>query len=240
MLDSYFYHGHIRTLISTFGSLFTGLKIVRTNEEGRISSLVQVPIRYVTADKFLDKPDTEKPFVEQFPRMTFELVDYTYNTSAINNKFNYHVNDSIDLPDQVGVIFSPAPYKANLNLYIIAKNNSDCLQIVEQILPFFKPSILIEVKNDLIEDQNITYPVTLNSISFDDNYEGSFDDARYVRYTLSFTTEVYFYGVGKTPYDSFVQTFSDTYDNSNYLHAKLVDDGSTPIITKTLINYETD
>ena len=37
-------------------------------------------------------------------------------------------------------------------------------------------------------------PITLNSVSMEDTYEGSFEDNRIVEYTLDFTMKVYFFG----------------------------------------------
>ena len=37
-------------------------------------------------------------------------------------------------------------------------------------------------------------PITLNSVSMEDSYDGSFEDNRVIEYTLDFTMKVYFFG----------------------------------------------
>ena len=37
-------------------------------------------------------------------------------------------------------------------------------------------------------------PITLNSVSMEDSYDGSFEDNRIIEYTLDFTMKVYFFG----------------------------------------------
>ena len=70
--------------------------------------------------------------------------------------------------------FMPVPYNLEVVLYVLAKQSDDALQIVEQILPFFQPDYTITI-NDM-SDMGIKrdVPIVLNSISYEDNYEGEF------------------------------------------------------------------
>ena len=42
--------------------------------------------------------------------------------------------------------------------------------------------------------ENRDVPIVLNSVSFQDDYEGSFEDRRIIEYTLDFTMKTYFFG----------------------------------------------
>ena len=88
----------------------------------------------------------------------------------------------------------PVPYNLDIVLYVLAKQSDDALQIVEQILPFFQPDYTITV-NDMA-DMGIKrdVPIILNSISYEDNYEGDFDQRRALIYTMNFTCKFYLYG----------------------------------------------
>ena len=90
--------------------------------------------------------------------------------------------------------FMPVPYNINFDLYVLAKNSDDALQIVEQILPYFQPEYTITLREvpelEIIRD----VPVVLNSISYEDYYEGDFTSRRSIIYTLSFTAKYYLYG----------------------------------------------
>lgn len=86
------------------------------------------------------------------------------------------------------------PYNMSLSLYIFAKNQEDGLQIVEQIMPYFNPDFNITI-NDLPElgikrDINIR----LDSMDYDDDYEGDFAKRVSIIWTLNFTMKLNFYG----------------------------------------------
>ena len=71
---------------------------------------------------------------------------------------------------------------------------NEALQIVEQILPYFQPEYTVTMKMvDSIPD-NRDVPVVLNGVSFEDSYEGSFEDRRVIEYTLDFQMKTYFFG----------------------------------------------
>ena len=66
----------------------------------------------------------------------------------------------------------------NVELAVIAKNQNDGLQIIEQILPSFHPSlnVSIEVVEETYEERDIA--VVFNSINYVDEYEGDFNQRR--------------------------------------------------------------
>ena len=76
----------------------------------------------------------------------------------------------------------------------MTKNSDDGIQIVEQILPFFQPEYTVSIKEvpemDIVRD----VPVVLNSIAYEDTYEGDFTTRRAIIYTMSFTAKSYVYG----------------------------------------------
>jgi hypothetical protein len=76
----------------------------------------------------------------------------------------------------------------------MTKLNDDALQIVEQILPYFQPSFNLTV--DLIDSigEKKDIPIVLDSVSFQDDYEGDFSTRRSLIYTLQFTAKTYLFG----------------------------------------------
>jgi hypothetical protein len=91
-------------------------------------------------------------------------------------------------------VFSPAPYNIDINLYILTKTQEDSMQILEQILPVFNPEYTLSINAlpnlEIVQD----VPVILNSIAAEDNYDGSFQERRFVTHTLSFTIKTNVYG----------------------------------------------
>ena len=76
----------------------------------------------------------------------------------------------------------------------MAKQSDDALQVVEQILPFFQPDYTLTINDDPDLGIKRDVPIILNSISYDDTYDGEFTARRALIYTLTFTTKFYLYG----------------------------------------------
>jgi hypothetical protein len=89
----------------------------------------------------------------------------------------------------------PVPYNIGFELYILSKQADDALQIIEQVIPYFAPQYTLTMKPfadipTLTED----VPLTLNSVAFQDDYEGALEQRRTIIYTLSFEMKISFYG----------------------------------------------
>ena len=191
MLGTYSYHEIFRKTVVAFGTLFNNIELRRTNE------VMKVPLAYGPKQKFLARLDqtpdpTNKRVQITLPRISFEINGITYDSSrkvSPTQKIKI-AKDS----DESKNVFMPVPYNLSFELAIISKNQEDGLQILEQILPYFQPHYNLAVK--LIPDMNETkdVPVVLNSIDYEDDYEGDFSTRRAIIYTLQFTVKTYLYG----------------------------------------------
>ena len=101
---------------------------------------------------------------------------------------------SIDSATVASAQYAPTPYNLNMYLYIGARNQDDGLQIIEQILPYFNPDYNLTLK--AIPQLNITndLPIILDTIGFEDDYEGELVNRRMITWTLSFTMKLNYYG----------------------------------------------
>ena len=111
-------------------------------------------------------------------------VEFTKETVTVDTVYDHKYKRT----------FVSTPYNMSLSLYVFAKNQEDGLQIVEQIMPHFNPDFNITI-NDLPElgikrDINIK----LDSIDYDDDYEGEFAKRVSIIWTLNFTMKLNFYG----------------------------------------------
>ena len=88
----------------------------------------------------------------------------------------------------------PVPYNIGFELNILSKLNDDALQIIEQILPYFQPhfNLTVDLIDSIGEKRDI--PIILESIGFQDDYEGNFDTRRSLIYTLQFMAKTYLFG----------------------------------------------
>jgi hypothetical protein len=195
MLGPYFYHQIIKKTIVAFGTLFKDTYINHQNSNGDEISQIQVPIAYGPVQKFLarleQQPDLNKPIEITLPRMSFEMTSIEYDgTRKGTPTQTFKASDGVNLKQ----VFMPVPYNIGLELNILTKLEDDALQIVEQILPFFQPTFTVTV--DLIPEigEKRDIPFTLNSVSFQDDYEGDFETRRALIYTLQFTSKINLFG----------------------------------------------
>ena len=187
MFGGHFYHASIRRFVSAFGSLFNDIRIVRPN-----GGIMRVPLAYGPKEKFLarldEQVDLDSPKVAiKLPRMSFEILNIAYDGASKLNR-----NNRILVGEKL--YYTYAPYNISLNLSIMAKNQDDALQIIEQIIPYFQPEYTITIKESVSDLLKTDVPITLSSIDMQEDYEGDFMSRRAIIYTLSFDAKVRFYG----------------------------------------------
>jgi hypothetical protein len=188
MFGGHFYHGTIRRFVSVFGTLFNDIRVIRTG-----GSSLRVPLAYGPKDKFLaridEQTDLEAPKVAiKLPRMSFEILNIVYDTQSKLNRNNR-------IQSGESMMYTYAPYNISLSLSVMAKNQDDALQILEQIVPYFQPEYTVTIKESFSADLIKTdVPITLSSIDMTEDYEGDFMSRRAIIYTLSFDAKVRFYG----------------------------------------------
>lgn len=217
MLGTYYYHEILRKTIIAFGTIFNDINVVHRDSAGNITDDLRVPLAYGPAQKFLARIEQQqnlnKPVQITLPRMSFEQNGITYDPSRKSS-----VTQTFKSADgnNVKKVFMPVPYDVDFELNIFAKLNDDALQIVEQILPYFQPSFTVTL--DLVESigEKRDIPIVLNSISFQDDYEGDFSTRRALIYTLSFTAKTYLFGPIADSVDGLIRKVNvDTYGNTN-------------------------
>ena len=199
MLGQYFYNQSTRNVVVAFGTLFNTIQLHKKDGSGNIVQSMKVPLAYGPKQKWLSRltedPNLSKKVAVTLPRIGFEISGIAYDPARKLQKTVKvkKVADGID-NNQVKSGFMPVPYNINFELYVLSKNSDDALQIVEQILPFFQPDYTVTMKEipelDIIRD----VPIILNSVGYEDDYEGSFTSRRSIIYTLSFTAKYYMYG----------------------------------------------
>ena len=195
MLRTYYYHQIIRKTIIGFGSLFNEIHIQHEDDTNATISDMRVPLAYGPIQKFLarieQQPNLNKPIQITLPRMSFEMTSIQYDSqrkASVSQTFK--ASDGQNLKK----VYMPVPYNIGFELNLITKLNDDALQVVEQILPYFQPSynITIDLIDSIGEKKDI--PVVLDSVSFQDEYEGDFTTRRALIYTFNFTAKTYLFG----------------------------------------------
>lgn len=190
-----YYHGITRKLVVAVGGLFSSIFCVTKDVNGITKKIVNVPIAYANREKFVVRLQQDPGLNEDsniiLPRMSFEIVGMDYDSIRQLNK----TNKVLSVRDGRTVhAYSPVPYDLTFNVYSYTRTQEDNLQILEQILPYFTPDLNLSIKihknPDVVQDCQFT----LTSVNTDDQYDGGFEDRRYIITTYSFTLKMNYFG----------------------------------------------
>lgn len=200
MFGSYFYNETTKRAVSIFGTMFNNITIKEVKTDGTVINVQKVPISYGPKKRWLARlqqdPKARDGNVSaiSLPRMSFEISGIEYDSTRQQNKLIRNNKSLTGSTTQRNYQYMPAPYNLSFDLSIVSNNVTEALQIVEQILPYFQPEYTVAMKMiDSMEDTR-DVPIVLNNVSYEDNYEESFDSRRIVQYTLNFTMKLYFFG----------------------------------------------
>ena len=201
MFGSHFYNEGLRKLTIAFGQLFNNIVLQNTSNTGAVTKRIRVPLAYAPKEKFLVRLEQQANLQEDrevsitLPRLGFEITGLSYDPTRKLNKMNktIRVKESEE-GKKHNFNFTPVPYNINFSLYSFTATAENGLQIVEQILPFFQPEYTVTM--NVVPELNLKrdIPIILNSVNYEDTYNGEFTQRRAVIYTLSFTAKTYLYG----------------------------------------------
>lgn len=190
-----FYHSTIRRTVVTFGRLFSNLQIQYINKDNVTERITKVPISYAAKEKWYSRLREDADFLRQFeidlPRLSFEITGYQYDAERkISASGNY-------LPIRCGTggrVYAPVPWNVHFSLFSYTKTQDEALQIMEQILPYFAPSIITTI--DVLDSVNVSQdvPIVLEGVNHSDNYEGSLSETRMIIYQYNFHAKIDLYG----------------------------------------------
>lgn len=196
-----FYNQSIRRLVIVFGNLFNEIYIKKSRENDEIER-IRIPLTYAPKEKFYRRireassiTDTTKAQIT-LPRLSFSLNEISYDVSRKLNKSNNRV---VETPDGNQLhVNQVVPYSFSFELVSYTKNIDDNLQIMEQILPYFSPELVVKIKFSEVYE-NVDVPFTLTGISNTEDYEGTFEERRLLVCSYNFIARSYIYGPVNDP-----------------------------------------
>lgn len=182
------------------GTLFNNIHITRTDSSGNQTALIKVPISYAPKDKMLARV-VQDPAIDRqtatipLPAISFEMGKMQYDGSRkLNTIGKVSVKQETINSKKLKYQYNPVPYNIEFKVYVYAKNAEDGTKIIEQILPYFTPDWTTTVNIISEMDIHMDIPITLNNISYSDNYDGEFKDRRAIIWTLDLVLKGYLYG----------------------------------------------
>ena len=179
--------------------MFNDLNIEKKDSSGNVVSRQKVPIAYGPKQKFLTRirqdPNIDRQVAIQLPRMGFEMTSLTYDPIRKLNSVGKIMGRALPTEGQgtLRKMFNPVPYNMDFQLFVFVDNAEDGTQILEQILPFFTPdfNVTINAVSDL--GIKLDVPISFNSASLEDTFDGEFTARRTLIWTLDFFMKGFLY-----------------------------------------------
>jgi FlaG/FlaF family flagellin (archaellin) len=173
--------------------MFNDILLTRYSKDGLTAyEITKVPLSYGAKEKYLVRlqsdPNLTKSIATTVPRMSFDLVGMSYDTTRKQQTTLQNFGFS---SGSFRTQYAPIPYNFDFNLSIYVRNTEDGTQILEQILPFFTPDFTVTIDFIKEMDQKYDMPVILNSVSPEVDYEGDFMNTRLIIWNLTFTAKGY-------------------------------------------------
>jgi hypothetical protein len=187
----YFHHNTIRKYTTSLLKIFNDIEVPRFKEDGSVQKVINVPIKFSTMERAVtlieDEHTANGVNSNVLPKMALSLNSMSKDTARDTNKYardTYYDVDGVPVKYNMNSV----AYSFSYTLHIIARTMSDLTMIVEQILPLFRPTYNIRIKELDIKEETTSIPVSLDGVSFDFDYDGDEDsDIRMVTADIDLT-----------------------------------------------------
>lgn len=191
-VQPFFYSQQIERYLIQFTNIFTGFQVNVGN--GPDKKLITVPAMYGSVDKVVasvyagntqNKP-IRVPVISTF--MTgIAMAPHLFKGTGQETRQSYLPSGGM-LPDDVEVIhrYVPIPYTLQADAYILVSNQQMQMQMLEQTLMLFDPTLLIQTNDNTFDWTRLSY-VELKSISLEEAFpEGGNERTLMVRLSFEF------------------------------------------------------
>lgn len=181
-MQNFFYDEQIRRFLLQFTRIVSNFQIEYGREEdGDTAALLRVPVRYGDASRQAQTilQENSRNSMPATPLMTFYIAALDYDRPRIQEPF--HVNKvqvrqrTYDPSTETyettqGNAFTierlmPVPYKLTINLDIWTSNTNQKLQLLEQMLTLFNPSLEVQSTDNFIDWTSLSI-VELESVTW--------------------------------------------------------------------------
>ena len=196
-INTYYYDQQLKTYILQFMAIFSNLQ-VKIGKFGDVEErLIPVPIIYGAQDRvvasILADHTQNKPL--RLPTMSAYMRNISLDPSrahgvGFERRQVYTPvgglvpEDTVSVHQRIGM-----PFKLEMELAIYVSNSDQHFQILEQILPFFEPTITIQ-KSDSIFDNTRLTSVELTNVNVESPYPIG-TDRRIIQSSLVFEMPIW-------------------------------------------------
>lgn len=192
--DTVLEESQIEKYSGLLGAILSGVAIKRTDKQGR-SALVNVPIMYGAGNaRNRQTGDNDVNYGTNLPAMSFELVDMALDSARVTANMPIYGALGKTSPYARNTTWTPRPYDFTYSLTIRANTLKEAFLTFETIAVQFDPVLAIKVSDQ--REAGIERDISFYldpSPQIQDNYQESFEQARYVDITATFTVKGFLY-----------------------------------------------
>lgn len=202
---NYYYPRSIRTIMVALEDVFDDLIVYNYSDSvsGSVSdavAVIPVPIKFSPQDKRYKsraEEETGKRDYLALPQIAILWKGCEYDSARATgtNEYRYFYNSDTPLFDLDSYFedTQPAPYNINFDMKIRTNSIDHMCQIVEQILPYFNPTIMLRIKEFSFLNIERNAKVKIDSINLDYIEEIDQDNRRELNGSISIVVETVLY-----------------------------------------------
>lgn len=205
----YYYNRQIERYLIQFANIFSGFQVkIGTGDR---EQMVSVPVMYGSLDKVVasihsgntqNKP-IRLPVISTF--MTgIDLASELYRGVGQEDRFSYLPSGGI-LPNDIKVLhrYMPIPYKLTCEVYTYCSNQVQQLQLLEQLLVLFDPTMVLQTSDSKFDWTKLT-SVELTNILLEETIPAG-DSDRVIISRLQFEFPIWISPPAKSKNNEFVE-----------------------------------
>ena len=190
-MRSYYYYNSIRKSIIQFLDVFKNIKIARHDAEGTVNGYKKVPLKFGIKEKvwyWLHERKDE----EMLPIMSVILSSVEYASDRQTSKMRNVVKSTSISDGELHRFLNPVPYNFGFTMTLWSLHMVDIDQILEQILPYFTPTIFVRINIPEL-DATLDLKTIFQGCSPDVTLEMADEDVRVIKWTLNFVVQGYLF-----------------------------------------------
>jgi hypothetical protein len=218
-MNTYYHPKTIKAVTTALLDMFNDLKVYKYDLSGNTVQEYNIPItfgpvetmhlnrienhEYIASASDSNGYKQVEPIGQKYwisiPRMALVMNGIAYNADrayGVNEWREWFAETLVDgvNVDEVLRDYQPSPYDINFSLYIMVDSMDYFSQVMENILPYFNPSLYLRVKEfsflNIERDLKVTMPGVVPEFV---SNEISENDRRYINATMDLTVEAWMY-----------------------------------------------
>ena len=199
-MEQFYYPKTIRGITVALLDMFNNIQIKKYDKAGTVLKTINVPITFAPHEKYqqiIKERENNQKYYLTIPRLALVLNGITYSSErAVGaNETRHWLNSTVGLDnsDTFWEDYQPTPYDFNYTLFVRTDSLTDFSQIMENILPYFNPSLYLRLKEFSFLNIERDLQVTLESVNPDFTPEQSDDITRMVNADISLIVKGFMY-----------------------------------------------